>query len=47
MAHDADYEIDWSAVVGDEKDGVSRLAVEEMDLSALEEVSGHILCEYD
>ncbi|HSX00521.1 MAG TPA: Fic family protein [Patescibacteria group bacterium] len=36
VAKDASYDIDWSAVVGDENDEASRLAAEEMDLSALE-----------
>lgn len=43
VAHDAGYEIDWSAVVGDENDEASRLAAEEMDLSALEEMFSRIV----
>src|SRR6266542_3948687 len=38
VAHDAGYEIDWSAVIGEESDEASRLAAEEMDLSALEDM---------
>lgn len=36
VAHDAGYEINWDAVVGDENDEASRIAAEDMDLSALE-----------
>lgn len=35
VAHDAGYEINWDEVVGDENDEASRLAAEELDLSAL------------
>lgn len=38
LAHDAGYEIDWDAVVGDENDVASRLAAEDMDLSGLEDM---------
>ncbi len=43
VARDAGYEIDWSLVVGDENDEASRLAAEEMDLSALEEMFDRIV----
>ena len=36
LAKDANYEIDWSLVVGDENDEASRIAAETMDLSKLE-----------
>jgi cell filamentation protein len=36
VAQNAGYEVDWSAIVGDENDEASRLAAENMDLSALE-----------
>ena len=36
LAKDANYEIDWSLVVGDENDEASRIAAEMMDLSKLE-----------
>ncbi len=36
LAKDANYEIDWSLVVGDENDESSRIAAETMDLSKLE-----------
>lgn len=42
VARDAGYGIDWSAVVGDENDEASRLAAENGDLSALEEMFGRI-----
>ena len=35
VAADAGYEIDWSAIVGDENDEASRIGAEDMDLSAL------------
>lgn len=43
VANDAGYEIDWSAVVGDENDEASRLAAEKMDLSALESMFSRIV----
>lgn len=43
VAHDAGYEIDWDKVVGDENDEASRLAAEEMDLSALEAMFNRIV----
>lgn len=43
VARDAGYEIDWSLVVGDENDEASRLAAEEMDLSALEAMFDRIV----
>jgi len=36
VAKDADYEIDWSDVVGNENDEASKVAAEKMDRSALE-----------
>lgn len=36
VAHDANYEIDWGAIVGSENDEASRRATEDMDLSGLE-----------
>lgn len=36
IAKDAGYELDWTLVVGAENDEASRLASEQMDLSALE-----------
>lgn len=36
VAYDAGYVIDWDAVIGDENDEASRLAAEDMDLSALQ-----------
>ena len=35
LAHDAGYEVNWDKVVGDENNEASRIAAEEMDLSAL------------
>lgn len=43
VAQDAGYEIDWSSVVGDENDEASRLATEEMDLSALRKMFTRIV----
>lgn len=43
VAHDAGYEINWDEVVGDENDKASRLAAEEMDLSALEAMFAKIV----
>ena len=36
VAHDAGYEINWDAIVGDENNEASRIAAEQMDLSHLE-----------
>jgi cell filamentation protein len=36
VAKDADYEIDWTLIVGEENDEASRLAAEKMDRSKLE-----------
>ena len=36
VANDAGYNLDWDAVVGHENDEASRIAAEEMDISALE-----------
>lgn len=36
VAHDAGYEINWDAIIGDENNEASRLAAESMDLSGLE-----------
>jgi len=36
VAYDAGYEIHWDEVVGDENDEASRVAAEDMDLTALE-----------
>jgi cell filamentation protein len=38
IAKDAGYEINWDAVIGSENDEASRLAAENMDLSALEDM---------
>lgn len=43
VAQDAGYEIDWSAIVGDENNEASRLAAEQMDLSALEKMFNRIV----
>ncbi|HEY1835458.1 MAG TPA: Fic family protein [Candidatus Saccharimonadales bacterium] len=43
VAKDADYEIDWSSVVGNENDEASKLAAEKMDRSALEVMFTKIL----
>lgn len=43
VAKDAGYEIDWDAVIGNENDEASRLAAEEMDLSALKDMFDRIV----
>jgi cell filamentation protein len=43
VAHDAGYEINWDAVVGDENDKASRIAAETMDLSGLEQMFRRIV----
>lgn len=43
VAHDAGYEINWDAIVGDENDEASRIAAEVMDLSALEKMFNKIV----
>jgi cell filamentation protein len=43
VAFDAGYEIDWSAIVGNENDEASRLAAESMDLSTLERMFSRIV----
>lgn len=43
VAQDAGYDIDWDGVVGDENDEASRLAAEEMNLSALEAMFAKII----
>ena len=43
VSHDAGYEIDWDAVVGDENDEASRLAAEHMDISALKTMFERII----
>lgn len=47
VAHDAGYELDWDAVVGDENDEASRRAAEDMDLSALKEMFNKIVIQYE
>ena len=42
-AHDAGYEINWDAIVGNENDEASRLAAEDMDLSGLEAMFSRII----
>jgi cell filamentation protein len=43
VAKEVGYEIDWDAVMGGENDEASRLAAEEMDLSALEKMFDRIV----
>ena len=43
VAKDADYEIDWSLIVGDENDEACRLAAEESDRSKLETMFTRII----
>lgn len=43
VAHDAGYEINWDAIAGDENDEASRIAAEDMDLSALERMFSKII----
>jgi len=43
VAHDAGYEINWDAIVGDENNEASRIAAENMDLSALEAMFSKIV----
>ena len=38
VARDAGYDIDWSKIVGHENDEASRIAAEELDLSALKKM---------
>lgn len=38
VAHDAGYEINWDKIVGNENDEASRIAAEQMDLSALKKM---------
>jgi cell filamentation protein len=45
VAHDADYEIDWNAIIGDENDEASRLAAEASDRSMLEAMFTRIVHE--
>jgi cell filamentation protein len=43
VAHDAGYDINWDEVVGDENDVASRIAAEQMDLTALKEMFSRIV----
>jgi cell filamentation protein len=43
VAKDADYQVDWDHIVGDENDEASRLAAEQMDLTKLETMFARIV----